>query len=311
MSYEQTGTRHSYQPKRVATMRASAITPASHEAFRREWDTNFDTALQKARELQKKGFLVEESLQHGALMESKAKSLAESLKQRGYEVELIPVAKWAGENVVFLIYKPKGKPKGKPKETTEPKPTTGTGKEPTPEEIIYAFVKNFTYNYPSGPVAPDPSKLPTEGHIPDPKHIAALVDPASSSNVPTVDKLRTALKTMQPTVRFENSTKLRVAATRLNAQLKKKHGDSGFVTFDGKPDKTVDLDVFIKSLRSLGDGPMLVYAFPNRFDPFYLVRERPPHLAIALAPYIEPHPDKIVNFLEIEKEAANLKIGAK
>jgi hypothetical protein len=309
MSYEQTGTRHSYQPKRAATMRASAITPASHEAFRREWDTNFDTALQKARELQKKGFLVEESLQHGALMESKAKSLAESLKQKGYEVELIPVAKWAGENVVFLIYKPteKAKEAAEPK----PKPTTGTGKEPTPQDIIDAFVKNFTYHYPSGPVTPDPSKLPTEGHIPDPKHIAALVDPASSSNVPTVDKLRTALKTMQPTVRFENSTKLRVAATRLNAQLKKKHGGSGFVTFDGKPDKTVDLDVFIRSLRSLGDGPMLIYAFPNRFDPFYLVREKPPHLAIALAPYIEPHPDKIVNFLEIEKEAANLKIGAK
>jgi hypothetical protein len=240
-------------------------------------------------------------------MESKAKSLAESLKQRGYEVELIPVAKWAGENVVFLIYKPIEKAK----EAAEPKPTEKTGKELTPQDIIDAFVKNFTYNYPSGPVAPDPSKLPTEGHIPDPKHIAALVDPASSSNVPTVDKLRTALKTMQPTIRFENSTKLRVAATRLNAQLKKKHGDSGFVTFDGKPDKTVDLDVFIRSLRSLGDGPMLIYAFPNRFDPFFLVRERPPHLAIAMAPYIEPHPDKIVNFPEIEKEAANLKIGAK
>jgi hypothetical protein len=309
MSYEQTGTRHSYQPKRVATMKASAITPASHEAFRREWDTNFDTALQKAGELQKKGFLVEEGLQRGALMESKAKSLAESLKQRGYEVELIPVAKWAGENVVFLIYKPTGKAKeaAEPK----PKPTEKTGKEPTPKDIIDAFVKNFTYHYPSGPAMPDPSRLPTEGHIPDPKHIAALVDPASSSNVPTVDKLRTALKTMQPTIRFENSTKLRVAATRLNAQLKKKHGDSGFVTFDGKADKTVDLDVFIKSLRSLGDGPMLIYAFPNRFDPFYLVRERPPHLAIAMAPYIEPHPDKVINFPEIEKEAANLKIGAK
>jgi hypothetical protein len=307
MSYEQTGTRHSYQPKRVATIKASAITPASHEAFRQEWDTNFDIALQKARELQKKGFLVEESLQRGALMESKAKSLAETLKQRGYEVELIPVAKWAGENVVFLIYKPIEKAK----EATEPKPTEKTGKEPTPQDIIDAFVKNFTYNYPSGPAMPDPSKLPTEGHIPDPKHIAALVDPSSSSNVPTVDKLRTALKTMQPTIRFENSAKLRVAATRLNAQLKKKHGDSGFVTFDGKPDKTVDLDVFIRSLRSLGDGPMLIYAFPNRFDPFYLVRERPPHLAIAMAPYIEPHPDKIVNFPEIEKEAANLKIGAK
>jgi hypothetical protein len=306
MSYEQTGTRHSYQPKRATTMRASAITPASHEAFRQEWDTNFNIALQKARELQKKGFLVEESLQRGALMESKAKSLAESLKQRGYEVELIPVAKWAGENVVFLIYKPTEKAK-EPK----PKPTEKTGKELTPKDIIDAFVKNFTYHYPSGPAMPDPSKLPTEGYVADPKHIAALVDPASSSNVPAVDKLRTALKTMQPTVRFENSTKLRVAATRLNAQLKRKHGDSGFVTFDGKADKTVDLDVFIRSLRSLGDGPMLVYAFPNRFDPFYLVRERQPHLAIAMAPYIEPPSDKVVNFPEIEKEAANLKIGAK
>jgi hypothetical protein len=307
MSYEQTGTRHSYQPKRTATMRASAITPASHEVFRQEWDANFDIALQKAKELRKKGFLVEESLQRGALMESKAKSLAENLKQGGYEVELIPVAKWAGENVVFLIYKPTEKAK----ETTEPTPTTGTGKEPTPQDIIDAFVKNFTYHYPSGSQAPDPIKLPTEGHIPDPKHIAALVDPSSSSNTPTVDKLRTALKTMQPTVRFENSTKLRVAATRLNAQLKKKHGDNGYVTFDGKADKTVDLDVFIRSLRSLGDGPMLVYAFPNRFDPFYLVRERSPHLAIAMAPYIEPHPDKIVKFSDIEKEAANVKVGGK
>ena len=307
MSYGQTGVRHSYQPKRAATMRASAITPASHEAFRQEWDANFDTALQKARELRKKGFLVEESIQRGALMESKAKMLAEDLARRGYEVELVPVAKWAGENVVFLIYKPTEKAK----ETTEPKATAGTGKEPTPQDIIDAFVKNFTYNYPSGSATPDPIKLPTEGYVPDPKHLVALVDPTSSSNVPTVDKLRTAIKTMQPTVLFENSTKFRVAANRLRAQLKKKHGDSGYVTFDGKGDKTVDLDVFIKSLRSLGDGPMLIFASPNRFDPIYLVRERPPHLAIAMAPYIEPPPDKIVKISDIEKEAANVKVGAK
>jgi hypothetical protein len=30
-----------------------------------------------------------------------------------------------------------------------------------------------------------------------------------------------------------------------------------------------------------------------------------------MAPYIEPPSDKVINFPEIEKEAANLKIGAK
>jgi hypothetical protein len=286
-------------------MKASAITPASHEAFRQEWDANFDTALQKARELRKKGFLVEESLQRGALMESKAKMLAEDLARRGYEVELVPVAKWAGENVVFLIYKPTEKAK----ETTEPQVAKGTGKELTPEEIIYAFVKNFTYRYPSGSQEPDPSKFKTEGYVPDPKYLVALVDPASSSNVPTVDKLRTALKTMQPTVRFENSVEFRVAANRLRAQAQKKHG--GYVAFDDKSDKTTDIELFVKSLRSIGDGPVNVYVPPNRFDPIYLVREHPPHLAIAVAPYIGPSPSQIVKISDIEKEAANVKVGAK
>jgi len=283
-------------------MQASAITPASHEAFRQEWDANFDLALQKARELQKKGFLVEESLQRGALMESKAKKLAEDLKQRGYEVELIPVAKWADENVVFLIFKPTAKAKV----ATEPAKAK-KGKNLTPQDIIDAFVKNFTYQYPSGPEKPDTSKFQTEGYITDAKHLAALVDPASGSKLPIVEKVRNTVKTMQPTYRFENSTKLRVATTRLKAQ--KKH--SGYVAFDDKTAKTVEIEVFVKSLRSIGDGPVSVYVLPNRFDPIYLVREQPPHFAICLAPYIEPPSSQVVNISDIEKEAANVKVGAK
>jgi len=298
MSYKQTGTRHSYQPKRTATMQASAIAPASHEAFRQEWDTNFDLALQKARELQKKGFLVEECLQKGALMESKAKKLTEDLKQRGYEVELIPVAKWADENVVFLIYKPTRK-------TATPQPQTiRTVKPLTPEDIINAFVKNFTYQYPSGPESPNPAYFRQSGHMPDPKLVAALVDPDHPSKDAIIEKIRQT-RNEPPTYRFENTPKFRGAINRLVA--KNKYAE--YIVFDNKIPKGVHIQYLKKALRSIGDGPIRVYVLPGRFDPIYLLREDPPRYAILLSPYIEPPPSQTIKVSDVEAVAPSVGVS--
>jgi hypothetical protein len=93
----------------------------------RKWEANFDAAMEKAWQLEKKGFLVEEGLQKGALMESKAKQLSKQLQERGFQVELIPVARWGKEQVVFLVYKPPEKP-------VEPKPPAQKAPKPIPAE---------------------------------------------------------------------------------------------------------------------------------------------------------------------------------
>ncbi|MGB9672402.1 MAG: hypothetical protein ACPLZY_04570, partial [Candidatus Norongarragalinales archaeon] len=78
----------------------------AHHSFRQDWETNFDKALAQANQLKAQGFLVEEGIQKGALTESQAQKFAKNLQQAGFDVQLIPVASWAGEKVVFVVFKP-------------------------------------------------------------------------------------------------------------------------------------------------------------------------------------------------------------
>jgi len=293
MSYKMTRTSHTYRPKRSALMRASLITPAHHEAFRQEWEANFNEAMRKCEELQKKGYLVEESLQRGALMESKAKKMAEQLKLLGCEVELIPVAKWAGEKVVFLVYKPGAKP------AEAPKPQAPTPAQPskqiTREDIVNAFVKNFTYQSAGTVLTPNVQKFQVEGQMADPRHYAALVDPDAPSSDALVFKVRNARQST-PDAHIINTPKYRNAITRLKAQKK-----AEFFLFSTSQNKGVRIEYLQKALRSLGDGPLKVYFGGSQLDPIILLRAEPPHLAVVLAPYIDPPQNETITSQEVEQ----------
>jgi hypothetical protein len=267
MGYNKTKAKTVYQP-----MRSTAISPVSHEAFRREWEANFDAAVEKARQLEKQGFLVEEGLQRGALMESKAKQLAESLKQRGYEVELVPVARWGKEQVVFLIYKPPEKPV---------EPPTPSKKPPNlipADKIIDNFAKTFG-------VEPGVSPFfvfANEGIVMDKAHMVGVVDiefkpqpGVESSKVLVCQRGKKAKTAGLKLAQFYNDSKLRATLLELE-RLRHK-----WVSPDSKKEFPIPINFFRKVLRVVGDGPVTAYA-PDSDGPIYFFNERAPsNIAVA------------------------------
>jgi len=241
-------------------IRSMLTTPALHEAFRREWEANFDSAMEKARQLEKQGFLVEESLQRGALMESKAKQLSKQLQERGFQVELIPVARWGKEQAVFLVYKPPEKP-------VEPKPAPSKPLKPlTTQRIIQNFYKTFKVN-------DDPSMLGTEGVIMDVQHMVGIVDIAftggTTGRVGVCERGRKAKQSGLKLAEFYNNAKLREALIDLE-RLKHR-----WVSPDSRKDFPIPINVFRKVLRALDDGPITAYA-PDQDGPVFFFNERAP-----------------------------------
>jgi hypothetical protein len=263
MGYNRVKSKNVYQP-----MRSMTISPVSHEAFRQEWEANFDVAMEKAWQLEKKGFHVEEGLQRGALMESKAKQLSKQLQERGFQVELIPVARWGKEQVVFLVYKPPEKP-------VEPKPPAQKAlKKISTEKIIDNFCKTFGF---------EPDKNPlfvfaSEGFIIDKAAKAGIVDiefKKQGIKTPLCERGKTAKTAGLKLGQFYNDSKLRVTLLELE-RLRHK-----WVSPDSKKDFPIPINLFRKVLRVVGDGPVTAYA-PDSDGPIYFFNERAPsNIAVA------------------------------
>jgi hypothetical protein len=267
MGYNRAKAKTVYQP-----MRSTAISPVSHEAFRQEWEANFDAAVEKAWQLEKQGFLVEEGLQKGALMESKAKQLSKQLQERGFQVELVPVARWGKEQVVFLVYKPPEKP-------VEPKPTAQKAlKLLSAEEILGNFGKTFGFETDKNPLF----MLASEGAILDKTHMVGIVDiefkpqPGTTSlRVPICERGKTAKTAGLKLAQFYNDSKLRAALLQLE-RLKHK-----WISPDSKKDFPIAINFFRKVLRVVGDGPVTAYA-PDADGPIFFFNERAPgNIAVA------------------------------
>jgi hypothetical protein len=223
-------------------MRSMAISSVSHEAFRQEWEANFDAAMEKAWQLEKKGFLVEEGLQKGALMESKAKQLGKQLEERGFQVELIPVARWGKEQVVFLVYKPPAKP-------VEPKPTAQ--KQLSLQQIIDNFCKTFGFENDKNPLF----VFAKEGAILDKQHLAGVTDIDFQGAHAVFSKEGRKAKTVGlKLARFYNDSKLRATLLQLE-RLKHK-----FVSPDSTKNFPIYIGRFRKLLRVLDDGPIAAYS---------------------------------------------------
>jgi hypothetical protein len=109
MAYGKSKVKQTYaQPRRP--LRHSIYSPAHHATFRTEWESNLEPAIAKVQALKNEGYMADEALQRGALTESQAERFASRLKELGCEIQIIPIATWAGEKVVFLVYKPPKEP---------------------------------------------------------------------------------------------------------------------------------------------------------------------------------------------------------
>jgi hypothetical protein len=263
MGYNRTKAKNVYQP-----MRSMALGPSSHEAFRREWEANFDVAMEKAWQLEKQGFLVEEGLQKGALMESKAKQLGKQLEERGFQVELIPVARWGKEQVVFLVYKPPEKP-------VEPKPPAQKAlKLLSAEEILNNFGKTFGFESDKNPLF----VLASEGVIMDKTHMAGIVDiefKKQGIKTPVCERGKKAKTSGLKLAQFYNDSKLRATLLQLE-RLKHK-----WVSPDSTKNFPIPTNFFRKVLRVVGDGPVTAYA-PDTDGPIFFFNERAPgNIAVA------------------------------
>jgi len=67
-----------------------------------------DAALTKAQDMTKDGWTID--LERGAIMRGQVKDAVHELSLSGFEAQTIPVAKWRGEEVVMVTFKPSVKP---------------------------------------------------------------------------------------------------------------------------------------------------------------------------------------------------------
>jgi hypothetical protein len=240
-----------------------------HRNFRQEWEANFDKAVTEANKFKDQGFLVEEGIEKGALTESQAKKVAQRLQTSGYEVQLIPVATWAGEKVVFVIFKPP-KEQPKPQEPTPQPAATKQAKDKT-QEICLRYFKTF-WGIASPP--PDFEQLTNKGYLIDPTKYTALILPTATSQDELVKMVRNQQATGTPLATFDSTPKFRLTASR------NKNMGSRFVVFDTQGKIGVRIDYFINILKVLGKGKINVYS-PGPDMPVYLEHETGVVFAIA------------------------------
>ena len=285
MSYRQAAKRQ-YTPKRSLRQR---ISPTHQFSFRSQWEANLDEALAQAYKLKDEGYLVEEGIEKGALMESQAKRIIKQLTQMGYEVQKIPVAKWAGEKVVFIIYKPPQEPL--------PPPTAKTSKiksrKQTLEQLLEKYIRlSFPPN-----AEPDMERWTNKGYMLNHGYTTALIR-ADAPGTDTLINIYKSLLEKPPITQFTNFSKLRVAVTRA------KKSNAKFVHFDQKGETATSIEHLQNALRTFADGPLTVYC-EGKDKPVYIANED--KHAIALAPALDFASHLSVSIDELIREAATVR----
>ncbi|MEM3361415.1 MAG: hypothetical protein QXV85_09470 [Candidatus Bathyarchaeia archaeon] len=284
MSYKAVARQSYGQRKRL---RHVAITSSHHFSFKVDWEANLEKAIAEAQKFKDQGYLVDECIEKGAFLESEANRVAKRLKDMGYETQLIPVARWAGENVVFIIYKPPKEPKPTPsKPKASPKPET--------EKVYERFLKTF---WSKTSEKPDPQDFANKGYAIDPGKYVALIVPNAPSADPLVKMLRDEQAKGTPPINvFDNTPKLQVATT------KNKNAGSQFVVFDTQGRIGARIRYFREALKVLGKGKIKV--FSQGVDlPIYLVRED--GHAIAIAPPTDLDVSKAVTIDSLVMQSRN------
>jgi|YelNatPaOPRAMG01_1025707.scaffolds.fasta_scaffold11575_7 hypothetical protein len=252
----------------IKRLRHATITPLHHFNFKADWETNLEKAIAQAQKFKDQGYLVDECIEKGTFLESQANRVVKRLKEMGFETQLIPVARWSGENVVFVIYKP-------PKET-QATPSAPKPKEPKKAEADKLYERYFKTFWGKGSKQPDLQEFAKKGFLVDPTKYVALITPNAAPLDSLVKMLRDEQAKGTPIRVFDNTPKLQVTTT------KNKNAGSQFVLFDDKGNIGVRIRYFREVLKVLGKGKIKVFS-PGKDMPLYLVREDGHAIAIAPA----------------------------
>jgi len=235
----------------------SKLQPGAHQQFRASWEQGLNRAFADASKLQREGWIVDYN--KGALMQSQAKNFLEGVKDDA-DVQLIPVAKWMGEDVVLLAYKPEPQA-SKPKVE---KPQTPSPGKVTTEELLERFQK----------IANDGEPLDQQGlakgEVLDKSRVMALVKANSNGNLAELAK---------EIVKKENlAEQLKVNKNAQRALTAAKTKQYQYVRFGNA---TVDIRYIQPAFRILKGANVSIYAAPSK--PLTVVVENGDMLMIAPA----------------------------
>lgn len=275
MSYR-SSPRQTYGQKRKQT----AFTSAAHYSFRQDWDANFDKALVQAEALKGQGYLVEEGIEKGTLTESQAQRMARYLQQAGFDVQLIPVASWGGEKVVFVVFKP-------PKEgATIPQPRT-LPKRKTSD--IKTLMEKFTQAITTDSESIDVNEqLREKGYIYDSNYTIAFLPRDQKGTDVLAEWARDIPLKEKPIIELQNTPIFRMLVRASKVKDKKTT-----IAFDSASKLTIRTENLQKVLRVFDDGRIRVYAVPGYDKPLIFYNDDGD--AIAVARYMEAPSQEIAS----------------
>ena len=222
-------------------MRHTIYSPSTYQRFREDWETGLNAALARAEALRKEGWTID--VDRGALMGGQAKKMEVSFESAGFETQTIPVAKWSGEDVVFLAYKQRSRAETAA-ETTKPKPIQPVL---TPEDLFVAYKKEF---YGSN----EPPETDVDGDmIMSSDHISMLIP---RDAVPTKDTFVGAAKILDGVKKLGEFIYTPSLDTALEIEQKKMGKE--YISM-GSGDEAVNIDHVRRGLKVLGRGNIEMY----------------------------------------------------
>ena len=288
MAYGKSKVKQTYaQPRRP--LRQSLYSPAHHATFRTEWESNLEPAIAKVQALKNEGYMADEALQRGALTESQAERFASRLKELGYETQIIPIATWAGEKVVFLIYKPPKEPVQQ--QQPETKPPLSLKQPASPEEYLQRFLKEF-YDDNAPEVPEETNRFKHEGWAMDPQRIMAVINKDAKGPIePDPTSLLGMAKALHGSVPLASFPKANDVMTALRKAKGSKSHNYGYVAWG--PDMLTSIDYARKALKILGPKtPVRVYC-EKKESPIYFMD--PDGNAVVVAPALDVDKSTVID----------------
>jgi len=110
-------------------LRRSVVGPNTHAKFREDWDKGLDAAMAQIKKLRSEGWIVDDNR---TWMRNQVSPVKRDFENQGFDTETIPIANWAGEDVVFVAFRPR-KAEPTPTPTASVKPTQNGSLRTQPE----------------------------------------------------------------------------------------------------------------------------------------------------------------------------------
>ncbi|MEM3361416.1 MAG: hypothetical protein QXV85_09475 [Candidatus Bathyarchaeia archaeon] len=256
-------------PRQIYGQRRKQTAFTAHHSFRQDWEANFDRAVAQAEALKDQGYLVEEGIQKGTLTESQAQRMAKHLQQAGFDVQFIPVASWAGEKIVFVVFKPPKEGAPIPQPRTSPKKKTSDVKT-LMEKFVQAIAPEQTE-----PIDVN-KQLREKGYVYDARYTIAFLPRDQKGTDILAEWARDMPLKEKPIIELENTPTLRMLVRAAKVKDKKK-----VIAFDSANKLTIRIENLQKVLRVFDDGPIRVYAVPGDDKPLIFYNDDGHAIAVA------------------------------